>query len=86
MLSFSGGVNPEGELPIEGTVQFNAFVRMSDGGGESVTARVSSWQSANTNVATVSSSGLVRGVGPGLTAITAEYEGLSGTLNLLLGR
>ena len=84
-LSFSGGgINPEGELLVGRTVQFTAFARYSDGTGQTVTTSVAAWQTANAGIATVSAGGLVQGVGPGITAITATYQGVAGSLNVVV--
>ena len=48
-------------------------------GGETLTGRSVTWSSANTAVATVSSSGLVTGVAEGTADITATSEGRSGS-------
>jgi uncharacterized protein YjdB len=52
---------------------------LKDAGGHVLTGRTVTYQSSNTNVATVSSSGLVTGVAPGSATITATSEGKSGT-------
>ncbi len=59
------------------TQQLTATVR--DSGDSTLTGRVVTWQSSNTAVATVSSSGLVTGVAAGSATITATAEGVSGT-------
>lgn len=42
------------------------------------------WNSSNTSVATIDSSGLATGVGPGTTTITASASGMSATATLTL--
>ena len=39
------------------------------------------WSSENANIATVNASGIIVGVNPGVTAITAVFRGASGKLN-----
>jgi uncharacterized protein YjdB len=46
-------------------------------GGVRVDERVSSWNSSNTAIATVSSTGLVTGIALGSTLITATAEGVA---------
>jgi uncharacterized protein YjdB len=62
------------------TVQLTATPR--DANGTPLTGRVVTWSSNNTAVATVNSSGLVRGVAPGSATITATSEGQSGTSSM----
>jgi hypothetical protein len=66
-------------LPATGqTSQLTATARMSDGTSQVVTNQAK-WQSSNSAVATVSSTGLVSGVGYGTATITATFQGVSGT-------
>jgi uncharacterized protein YjdB len=46
--------------------------------GQAVSGRTTSWASAAPNIATVSASGVVRGVAPGTTNITATVDGQTG--------
>ena len=62
------------------TVQLTVVVR--DVNGAVVTGRVVTWSSSNSNVATVSASGLVSGVSPGNAIITATSESTSGTTSV----
>ncbi len=62
------------------TVQLTATPR--DANGNPLSGRVISWSSDNAAVATVSGSGLVRGVAVGSATITATSEGQSGTSSL----
>jgi len=64
-------------LLVGGTVQLSATMR--DANNNVLTGRVVTWASANPGVATVSSTGLVRGVGAGSTTITATSETKTGT-------
>ncbi len=50
-----------------------------DGGGGTLPGRVVSWQSSDPAIATVSASGQVTGVRPGVTTITGTSEGVNGT-------
>jgi uncharacterized protein YjdB len=54
--------------------------------GAVVTGRTVVWSSSNTAVATVSSQGVVTGVGAGSTTITATSEGRSGTAAVTVSR
>ncbi|MBK7832773.1 MAG: Ig-like domain-containing protein [Gemmatimonadetes bacterium] len=64
-------------LIVGQTVQASAVVK--DGTGNTLTGRAVTWTSSDVSVATVSASGLVQGLSPGLTTITATAEGKSGT-------
>ena len=55
-----------------------------DASGGVLTGRTINWSSSDPEVATVSSGGLVTGVGPGNATITAEVEGKTGTSVLQL--
>lgn len=57
-------------------------VSLFDAAGNILTGRPVSWSSANTNTATVNSSGLVRGVKRGTTIITTTSEGKSSTATI----
>src|SRR5262249_55004790 len=63
---------------VGGTAQFTATATMSNGTTQDVTG-LSAWTSSNTGAATVSGTGLVVGVGPGGTVVTATYLSVSGT-------
>lgn len=62
------------------TVQLAATTK--DSAGNVLTGRVVTWSSSATGVASVSSSGLVTGVGAGSATITATSEGKSGTASV----
>ena len=64
-------------IGVGGTRQLSAVTK--DSGGNTLTGRVVTWSSSNTAVATVSATGLVRGVAAGSATITAISEGKSGT-------
>src|SRR6266480_106229 len=53
-------------------------VTLKDSAGGTLTGRVVTWASSNGSVASVTSGGLVAGVAPGSTTITATSEGKSG--------
>ncbi len=57
----------------------HASATLLDGNGNTLTGRTVSWQSGNTNVATVSSTGDIVAVAAGTAAITASSEGKSGS-------
>jgi uncharacterized protein YjdB len=59
------------------TAQLTATTR--DASNNVLTGRAVTWSSSNTGIATVSSSGVVTGVGAGSATITAMSEGRSGT-------
>jgi uncharacterized protein YjdB len=54
----------------------------TDASGSPLAGRAVSWSSSATSVATVTSAGLVRAVGPGTATITATSEGVSGTASV----
>jgi len=62
---------------IGSTSQFTAMATMSDGSTQNVTS-TSTWTSSATAFATVSSSGVVTAVAPGITVIQATYLGFIG--------
>jgi Carboxypeptidase regulatory-like domain/Bacterial Ig-like domain (group 2) len=70
--------------PVGATSQFTATAAMSDGSSQRATT-LATWTTSNASVATVNSAGLVRGVGPGDTAITASYLGASGSRRISIG-
>src|SRR5205085_6463075 len=59
------------------TLQLTATLK--DASGNTLTGRSITWSSSNSSAATVSASGLVRGVVAGSATITATSEGQSGT-------
>ena len=64
-------------LEIGQTAQFTATV--TDAGGNVLSGRTVTWSSSSQGAATVSASGLVTAVGPGVSTLTASSEGRSGT-------
>ena len=73
-----------GTIYVDGTLQLTAT--LNDADGNTLTGRVVEWSSSNTSVATVTSTGLVRGVGEGSATITARSEGKSGTATITVTR
>src|SRR5260370_18770827 len=71
---------PAATIAVGVIVQLTATTR--DANAKALTGRTVSWTSSNTAVATVSSTGLVTGVAPGSSTITATSEGQSGTAAL----
>ncbi len=70
-----------GSTIIGGTpVQLTAVPR--DPAGNALTGRAVQWSSGSPSIATVSSTGLVTGVGPGTALISATSEGTSGSANI----
>lgn len=69
------GAPAENVLITGATVQLSAQPR--DAGGANLSRPVT-WQSSNTALATVSSTGLVTGVAPGAVTITANSDGVNG--------
>jgi len=56
-----------------------------DGAGNALNGRIVGWTSSNTSIATVTSSGVVTGVGSGTATITASSEGVSGSATVTVG-
>ena len=67
-----------------GTKQFNATAVYSDMSSVDVTNQAA-WTSTNMNVATVSSTGLASLLSAGSTTIQAQYGGLTGAANVMVG-
>lgn len=72
--------NNSNQVTVQGTLQFTATLKAAN--GTVLTGRSVAWTSSNEAVATVSASGLARGVAPGTATITATSEGKSGSANL----
>lgn len=72
--------------PANPSVAVNNFLQIvatvRDASGASLAGRSISWRSANENVAFVSSTGLVVGVGVGSVIITVTSEGISATVTI----
>jgi uncharacterized protein YjdB len=67
-------------LTTGGTQQITATPR--DAQGNPLAGRAVTWASQNTNVATVSATGLITAVAPGTTTVTATSEGQVGTVTV----
>ncbi|MGH9603487.1 MAG: Ig-like domain-containing protein [Terriglobales bacterium] len=63
------------------TQQFTAVVTFRDGHTEDLMSSVA-WSSSNTAVATINSTGLASGVGPGTTTIRGSFQDVSSTTTL----
>ena len=66
------------------TAQLEAIARDPD--GNVLANRVATWSSSNPAFATVSPTGLVKGFGRGLAAVTATIEGVSDAVQVLVQR
>jgi len=66
------------------TAQLTALATLSDSTTRDVTSQAL-WQSSNTSVATVSSSGLVTTVATGVSTISATYQQISSAVTALVG-
>jgi uncharacterized protein YjdB len=58
--------------------------KLQDAGGNLITGQLITWNSANSAVASVSSSGLVTGTGTGSTQVTASSLGLGASANIIV--
>ena len=67
---------------ILGTATLLATADMRDASNAVITGRPITWTSSNTAAATVNSSGLITGVAPGSTTITASVEGKTATATI----
>ncbi|MFC2167102.1 Ig-like domain-containing protein, partial [Acidobacteriota bacterium] len=65
---------------VGGQQQYTAVIR--DAGDNILSGRTVTWASSQTNVATVDGDGLVSGVSPGTSTITASCEGVDGTASI----
>lgn len=78
-----------GSAPAVGaTAPFTATATMSDGATQSVTVVTAqaTWSSSNISIASVNTTGLVTGVGPGEADITAAYQSVSGRSHIAVAR
>src|SRR6266545_3489638 len=66
---------------IGGTSQLTATASLSNGSTQNITSQAS-WQSSDTRVVTVSSSGIVTGIGAGQADVSATYQTVTGSLHL----
>jgi len=66
--------------------KMSALATMPDGTKKDITTDPGTkWTSANTNTLTVNTDGTVVGVNPGVTAVTATFQGASGSLDCTVG-
>lgn len=72
--------NPE-SLQTGDSQQFTATAKYSNGATANVSSKAA-WQSSNTSVASVDSTGLVTALAAGFTTITATYSGVTGSAGL----
>jgi hypothetical protein len=74
--------------PTDPIVEQGARVRLRavlrDASGTTMPSRPLTWSSANEEVAIVSSNGVVVGVAPGVTTITASADGVSATITVIV--
>ncbi|GMR12964.1 MAG: hypothetical protein BMS9Abin29_1159 [Gemmatimonadota bacterium] len=74
--------------PAQSTILIGETVQLSgatlDSNGNILTGRAITWSSSDDQIATVSSSGLVTGTGPGGATITATSEGRSGMAQVMV--
>jgi hypothetical protein len=73
-VAVTGWLSP---LAVGDTLQLTATAVLSDGSTRSVTTSAS-WQSTNTSIATVSTTGVATGIGNGSADIRATYQGQTG--------
>ena len=59
------------------TNQLKGVAQLSDGSSKDVTSQVTDWASSATNIATVTSAGIVTGVASGTVTINASYQGFA---------
>jgi hypothetical protein len=65
-------------LTTGSTQQFSAIAISTDGSTATITSQAT-WASSDQSVATISPTGVVTGIAPGQTDITAFYEGVTST-------
>jgi len=78
IASIAVSPNP-GSVQVGGTLQFGALATLTDGSTQDISA-TATWNSSNTVVATIDSSGLADGLAQGTSNITAAAAGLNGTV------
>ena len=72
---------PSPSARVGESAQFTATALMSNATSQTVTSQAS-WQSSNGSVATVSNTGMVAAVGPGVADIRATYQTVSGSAQI----
>ena len=77
-------VTVTGTAPAVGaTSQFTATATMGDGTTQNVTSQAA-WTTSNASIASVSSTGVVTGVGAGSVSVAAVYQSVSGSDAIVL--
>ena len=66
------------------SIQMSALATLPDGTKQDITSSAS-WNTANSQTATVDSKGNVVGVNAGVTSISAEYQGATGKVDCTVG-
>ena len=82
MFGFNGTFTSDGAVLLGRTFQMTATARFSNGGQDVTSA--ASWESSNPSVGPISSRGLLTGLAPGTTVVTATYQGKSGSLPVIV--
>ncbi|MBI5534110.1 MAG: Ig-like domain-containing protein [Deltaproteobacteria bacterium] len=68
------------------STQMSAYATLPDGTKRDIGASPGvGWSTQDPSTATVNPSGVVVGVNPGITAVTAEYRGATGSINCAVG-
>ena len=67
------------QITVNGTAQASAIVN-----GNPLAGKTVEWTSLNTNIATVTSVGVVRGVAPGSATIQGRVDGVAGTATVIV--
>src|SRR6476659_10179606 len=80
-------VGPAATIQTGTTIQMTAVGTYNDGSQKKLTSGNMFWNSDTPNVATVSPSGLVKGIGPGQSVISASADAVSGsaTVTVIVG-
>jgi len=78
----SVSITPAGSQTVFQGLTLQLAATLRDGSGAILTGRAVSWTTSNPAVATVSSTGLVTGVGLGPVQITAESEGVTNSVTV----
>ena len=74
--------SPSGQVKVGTTMQLTAILRDASGNQLSTAGRTVQWSSTSSNIASVAVNGLVSGVSPGVTTITAVCEGQTGSVQI----
>jgi hypothetical protein len=86
VMAEAGVVTSVSVTPASASVTAGQSVQLSatpkDGAGQTVAGRTVTWASSNTSVATVSTSGQVRGVAAGTASVSATVDGVRGTSSI----